>query len=287
MIFDPTAYWPRPPVSNLLVVARHPDADVARKAWQEWEALGIFEKATWADLRIFPAVAHRLPLLGVQSPLVPRFAGVRKYMWTRMQKRLADTRPILAALVAAGIRPVVLKGAARIAIDPAQVSERYGEDIDVLIPPAGWQKGVDVLLGLGLSRPVWTRERLVKRMREELHSVSLSKGTIEVDLHQSALRLNRCIGDDDGLLRRAVSCRLTGVEVLVPSASDRLVMALGHGLLDTPGRPADWVLDLDRGDPRRRFRLADGAQRDPRPRPLGLCRRGPRLPRGRAEGPRA
>ena len=113
-----SSFWPPRPLSLLLVVALHPSDEAARAAWTEWERLDLVEDANWADLRIFPTVARRLAALGVVSPIVPRLAGVRRFMWSKMQNRIRVTRPYIAALVEAGVTPMLTKGAARIALNP-------------------------------------------------------------------------------------------------------------------------------------------------------------------------
>ena len=244
MTFHPSAFWPARPLSLLLIVALHPSDEAARAAWSEWERLGLVEDANWADLRVFPTVARRLAALGVASPVVPRLAGVRRFMWSKMQNRIRVTRPYIAALVEAGVTPMLTKGAARIALDPSEAAERYSHDIDLVAPPEDWERTVDLLLALGLqSTPDWPRERLVHGMRGVRHSQALKSGEADIDLHQSALRLNRAIHDDDAMRARALPATFAGVPVLAASASDRLMMAFCHGLLFDSARPGDWALD--------------------------------------------
>ena len=239
-----SSFWPPRPLSLLLVVALHPSDEAARAAWTEWERLDLVEDANWADLRIFPTVARRLAALGVASPIVPRLAGVRRFMWSKMQNRIRVTRPYIAALVEAGVTPMLTKGAARIALNPREAAERYSHDIDLVAPPEQWERTVDVLLSLGLeSDPEWPRDRLVHGMRRLRHSQALKKGEADIDLHQSALRLNRAIYDDDAMRARALPASFAGVPVLAVAASDRLMMSFCHGLLFDRTRPGDWALD--------------------------------------------
>lgn len=195
-------------------------------------------------MRIVPAAARRLQALGVDGPLMPRLLGIRRFIWAKRQKQLADVRPYLAALAEAGIVPLVTKGTARVALDPHQASERFSHDVDLAFAEADWERAVDLMLARGLvPSPPWPRDQIVRRMREWRHSIAFESGELTIDMHLSALFANRCVGDDRPMRRRAVPARLAGVPVLVPSAADRLVMAMGHGLYCDRDRPADWVLD--------------------------------------------
>lgn len=244
MTFAVQRYWPKRSSSLLLVAALHPSPEIVADAWREWEELQLFDKADWADLRIFPTVARRVTDLGIRSELVPRLVGVRRFMWSKMQHRIVAVRPHLAALSEAGIVPLVTKGAARVAIDPREAAERYSHDVDMVIAEDHWEQAVDLLLAGGLTcQPDWPRDRAVHRMREARHALSFHRGEADIDLHQSALLLNRCRGDDDAMWARAVPAHLAGTPVLAPCASDRLMMALGHGLLHDTARPGDWALD--------------------------------------------
>ncbi|WP_029351088.1 nucleotidyltransferase family protein [Bosea sp. 117] len=237
-------YWPPHATALLLAAALHPSSEAARAAWSDWEALQIFEDGNWAELRIFPTVARRLTQLGIESSLVPRLVGVRRFMWSKMQNRIVAVRPYLAALAEAGIVPMLTKGAARVALDPREAAERYSHDIDTVIPPGRWAEAVDILVGRGLVCEYdWSRDRLVNRMREARHALSFRMGEADIDLHQSALMPNRLIGDDDALWARAVPASFAGVPVVAPCAPDRLMMSLAHGLLYDPARPGDWALD--------------------------------------------
>ena len=151
MHMDPTRYWPSASNTLLLTAALHPDPDKARQGWRGWEELQRFEAVNWAEMRVFPVVARRLPQLGVDSPLLPRLAGVRRFLWTKARMLHRAVTPLLQSLRAAGITPYLTKGAARIALDPAEAVERYSHDVDVLVRPDEWEIAVDLVLAAGLT----------------------------------------------------------------------------------------------------------------------------------------
>ncbi|WPB82960.1 nucleotidyltransferase family protein [Sediminicoccus rosea] len=236
-------YWPDRADTLLLMTALHPDEERARTAWRAWEEMQRFETANWAKLRIFPVVARRLPQLGLDSELLPRLAGVRRFLWTKTRLLHRTVAPLLEGLRAAGITPMLTKGAARVALDPAAAAERYSHDVDVLVPTAAWEAAVDVMYAHGMEAAQKLTREQVLQIRHRFHGIGFGKAEAQLDLHFFALKRNRCEGDDDGLWARAQAGSFVGVPVLAPSAEDRLVMALAHGLLVSPGRVTDWVFD--------------------------------------------
>ncbi len=237
-----SAYYPTFSLSLLLKAALRPCEDEAREAWSKWEATFGGGKPGADETRLLAAVARRLRALGVETSLLPELFGIVHFMSSRRQRQLEAARPHLQALQEAGIVPLVTKGTARVALDPRVASERVSADVDLLVPRSQWEMAVDILIRQGL-RPGWPRERIVHQMREWRHSIDFMADDVGIDLHQSALFPNRCIGDDDAMWARAIKTSLSGVPILVPAAADRLVMAICHGLQYSSAQQADWVLD--------------------------------------------
>lgn len=242
MFLDPTRYWPPAETTWLLAAALHPDPDAARAAWRAWDDPGRFDATNWAQLRVFPIVARRLPELGLDSTLLPRLIGVRRFLWTKSRILHRSVTPLLKLLLDAGIPLVLTKGAARIALDPAEALERYSHDVDALVPEADWDRAASLLMDAGMTPEKLTRAEVLN-IRQRYHGIGLQLAEANIDLHLHAMKRNRCLGDDDGLRARAVPGVFAGLPVHVPGAEDRLVMAIGHGLLHSPGRPTDWAFD--------------------------------------------
>ena len=243
MHLDPSRYWPSEANTLLVTAALHPDPDRARRAWRDWEDLQRFESATWAELRVFPIVARRLPALGLDSPLLPRLAGVRRFLWTKARMMHRAVTPFLSSLRDAGITPVLTKGAGRVALDPREAVDRYSHDVDVLVRPGEWKTAVDLLLAADYAPEPKLARNTILRMRQRYHGLGFVKAEARVDLHLFAMMRNRCEGDDDGLRARSMQAHFGGIPVRVPSAEDRVVIAVGHGLLVSPGGVSDWAFD--------------------------------------------
>src|SRR5262249_44930370 len=139
-----------------------------------------------------------------------------------------------------------------LARNPQAVSDRFITDIDLLVDHAGWEKAIDIALKQGWSfalKPGWsstklTRNIAVHRMRQTHHALDLQRGAHgAVDLHQFSLLLNRQLGADVMLWKRAGQGTLSGIPVLLPHPSDHLAIVLGHCFLSPSLKSCDWVAD--------------------------------------------
>jgi hypothetical protein len=241
-------YWP-PDSQIVLLQAILAEPAAARAAWRTWIGQRDLDSAAWAEVRLLANLAARLAALDPGSPLEPRIQGIRRFVWAQTQMRLAGARPLLTALAEAGIGMIPLKGAARMLGAPAAAGTRLLRDIDVLLRPEDWARGLRIADAQGWRCcNGWPYAGALEadtpaRVYPMHHATGLERGEAQVDLHHHALYMCRLAGDDDGLWARATPARLHGVPVLAPAPTDDLMQALVHGALFTPDPVADWALD--------------------------------------------
>lgn len=230
----------------LLLMAALADLETARRAWQEWSGRQHLSLADQTEVRLLAAVARRMPDLVPGGPPDPLLAGSRRHIWTRTQMTLATTRPLLAALQAAGLRLMLIKGAARVAADPDVAKERALRDIDVLIHPEDWHRGIDLALGEGWIPVNDVEDRSTLSSGHAIGLTSPVPGALgSFDLHRFVLRECRNHGQDLGIWERAQRTSLQGIEVLVPVVTDQALITLGQAMLYSPGPHAPhWALDV-------------------------------------------
>jgi hypothetical protein len=230
----------------LACAAFHVEPDRARDAWATWQGDVDFDDLAWPEMRIFPFVARRLTELGISTAHAPRIHGIRQHLWVRSVAILRAATPVLGVLAAAAIPLLVFKGAERILSRRADTgpAERLIVDVDLLVPRPRIADAVSIIEACG-----WRNSRtedpqeLLQLLRSTSHSIGFGKGAFEIDLHGSALLLNRCRDHDDGLWQRArpINCDISGLSG--PAPSDRLVIACGHGLVYDPQNTLDWIAD--------------------------------------------
>lgn len=238
-------YWP-PERHILLLAAALADPEAARQAWAQWAMGTELAEATSPEVRLLAAVAQRMPELAPDAAADPRLAGARRYIWTQTQMAIGAARPLLAEMKAAGLRLMLIKGAARIALDPALAQERALRDIDVLVHPDDWAAGLDFAL-----QRRWTHDRADGGVSPlNVHSVGLRRATDSgapavFDLHRFVLYECRNHNQDLGFWDRAIPARFQGIDVLCPSTTDQAIVMLGQSMLYSPAPHAPlWALDV-------------------------------------------
>ncbi|MGB0498471.1 MAG: nucleotidyltransferase family protein, partial [Rubricella sp.] len=133
MADSPLPGWPDGPV-HLLLQARLSPLPRAAEAWAEWQAHHTVDDAGWAEVRLLAGLAGTRHGT-ISDDLARRIDGLRKFVWARNSLRLDRSVRILDALAAADIPVMLLKGGARVALEPRALAARFLRDLDLLVPP--------------------------------------------------------------------------------------------------------------------------------------------------------
>ncbi|MGI6245815.1 MAG: nucleotidyltransferase family protein [Pseudochelatococcus sp.] len=201
-------------------------------------AAGIDGKAV---LRL--ALQHRIApyLAGLAAdpaigPVLPRdlrglLATVRDANAERNARLLRQVEEALALLNRAGIEPVLLKGAARLADGVHDdIAARFMQDLDFLIPRQRLEDAARILRAAGY-RPV---EPADPNGREHHHLPGLWHEQVEasIELHREVAgsRWRHLLPTDDFIIR-STAIPIGGCVARLPAPSDSLVHLAVHGLL--------------------------------------------------------
>jgi hypothetical protein len=247
MTIDLRRYWPRGQTGLLMKAAFHSDMGIAAQAWRSWLETCDFDKALWGDLCIASLAHRRFQGSEVAGALAPRLLGLRRYIWSAGQMRIDAARPLLKEFADKNVAFMLIKGSVQLARDPQAISDRVIGDIDVLVDHTSWEKAVDIALAQGWSRSFGLqldRNVSVHRMRQIYYSADLRRDTCgAVDLHLFSLLVNRQLGADVTLWKRAVPGTLSAIPVVLPHPSDHLAIVFGHCFLFESPRSFGWVAD--------------------------------------------
>ena len=209
-----------------------PPSDVA--AW-DWDAFVELANVN----AVATALARPLQALGCVPQEVADYFHTLNELNARRNALLEDALdPLLLGLETAGIKPVLLKGAASLVDglydDPA---ERFLSDIDLLVASEHVEDAARCLGAMGYaarSNPVqkrWTRPRPSATSHQLPIMIHAASG-VGVEIHRSAFQ-----GELDPLLpaasiiARAQAVAWKGRTVLIPCATDRLIHNIGHDQL--------------------------------------------------------
>jgi hypothetical protein len=268
----PEAFWPTESQALLLRAAllRGP---AALEAWREWKTQNdlIESHLDLGSFRLLPLVYKNMIANGATDPLMTRLKGVYRYSWCANQQLFHESTAVLDALHHAGIRTMVLKGAAFSTLYYRDQGARPMSDVDVLVPLPQARQAVACLARLGWRA---TSPSLAEDLRFR-HAVQLvNDGGREFDLHWHAFY--ECLQPhaDDDLWRRAVPTEILHVRTHTLDPTDTLLHTIVHGIqwdevptirwiadsmmiLGTAGARIDWDRLLDQAR-RRRVLLRSG-----------------------------
>lgn len=241
---SPSWAWPQGALDQLLVAATGHDAAHSEQQFRAWLAEHDLDEASFREHRLLAAIAARFGKALADRPEYPRLVGLQRQLWTRSRMALAEATPLLQQLVQAGVPVMLLKGGARIAARPEDQIARVAHDLDILVPPSHFRVAMEALFHAG-----WTassgESRLCLLAREKtIRAMNFFHGRFgDIDLHQwgygDALPVEAM---ERPLWQHAEAASLLGVSVRVPSATDRLALAICHSGLDAHTH-SDWLVD--------------------------------------------
>lgn len=239
--------WPSGALDLLLTAAICPDETRARAALDAWFAGYDIDDASFRDHRLLTAIAERFGKALRGRPEHPRLVGLQRHLWTRSRMALAESTPMLGALVEAGIGVMLLKGGARLAAEPEAERMRVAHDLDILVPQADFVRAMELLFDAGWQAASGeSRLRLLARA-PSIRAMNFFRSRAgDIDLHQWTCGEGRAhAGAEARLWAQAQPAVFLGVPVLVPSATDRLILALAGSGRDAHAH-SDWLVDCAR-----------------------------------------
>jgi hypothetical protein len=228
-------------VTALLQAALWPGPE-SRGAWERWRrATGSFADFLRLDRgglkRILPLLEynlrlHRTPMDGEAGPIL-RAAALREEV--RFRSFSTHGRAGLEGLAAAGIEPIVLKGAAAAALYYPSPGLRHCHDLDILVS-SGWMPRIaDSLAAAGFP----TTEPIAPTPGLRF----IHRSGLPIECHASPFRSPCYPVDLDSLRARGRSAVIFGSTCRVLGAGDMLAHICGHALQNPRRLSMTWLLD--------------------------------------------
>jgi hypothetical protein len=239
--------WPTGQRDQLIVAAICPDDERALTAIRTWLNETNLDDATFAEHRLLAAITTRFDERLAGHPEYPRLCGLQRLNWTKSRMAIAAAKPALEKMVALGLRPILMKGACRVALDSSEQKSRTSYDLDLLLSPEDFVGAFEVLADGGWKS---TRGESTLGLRARISSVrarNLKQGRFgDIDLHQSAYHFSNQNSEcDQRLFETALPVTFHDLALRVPVPEERLAMAIGHGGWDGHNH-SDWLVDAAR-----------------------------------------
>lgn len=214
----------------------------AADAWREWVDAGGLVVVEPASYEILPTIFANLSGQGQTVPEEGVLRGLHRRTWYQNRTMLARTTAAIQELESAGVRTIVLKGAALLALYYSDAGQRFMLDTDVLVHQADAERADSILRAAGWQTQAWT-EAARERVRRLAHAFTFRSGECELDLHWDVMLESRPPGTEEAYWQRAIPTVVEGVSTRSLSPADLLIHIVVHSYRWTPGPTLRWIID--------------------------------------------
>ena len=226
---------------ELLLQAALLEGEDAINAWERWKnAVDLEGHPDNGSYRLFPLLYKNLERHGIKHPFMSRLRGIYRQAWYKNQRLFYEMSNILRDLNNAGVRTMVLKGAALAVLCYKNDAVRPMADVDVLVHPSQVFLTVDVLARAGWMPTSELTEADLKYRHSHDFKDSLGK---EFDLHWHLLFESCWEGSDSDFWNGSVPLTLGGVSTLSLNPTDLLLHVIVHGVRWNAEPPIRWIAD--------------------------------------------
>lgn len=232
-------YWPTEQQS-LILRAGLCAPEPAIEAWRSLRSRLDLDSIEPASQRLLPLLERNLTRLGIEDPVLVRCKGIRRYYWSRNQVLFHRGGAVLAALAAAGVETLLLKGAALVARYYGDPGLRPMNDFDVAVPAAAAAEAVAVLEQSGWSSVY----RITPSFRLVKHAALFEdQGRRHCDLHWRILEESPQAAADEDLWSASGAIEFQGQLTRILAPADQLLHVCVHGARWAPDAGIRWIAD--------------------------------------------
>lgn len=240
----PDAGWPflPSPEQKRLLEACLWDAEDALASWRNWRDLVVFDDLDVASFRLIPLLRWNLHRIGVPPSELTRYTGIARYFWAKQQLAVAKATETIRLFEQAGIKTMLVKGAAIGPLYYSHPGSRPMEDFDLVVSPEHVPQAVEIAQNAG-----WRLEAHNVHWRPLLartHAMTLLHASgQQLDLHWHILHDRRRPEIDAAFRAGSRLCSIGGRTVTTLSDTDHLIHACVHGARRNPVAPVRWIAD--------------------------------------------
>lgn len=236
--------WPDGSRQQLLVAAAHNSDDVAARAFGDWLRTTDLDDAQFAEQRLLVSAANRFPASVLEVPNRERLNGIVRMLWTKSRLAIGSAASTLGLLRSSGVEVLVFKGMAASALDMSGLKGRIAHDVDILVKCDHLERAITVLDESGWRAARGESVLLLKARGPRFRSLNFQRPPHgDIDLHTRAyLKTSPRSSVERDIWTRSTRTSFLKADVLVPSSTDRLMIAIAHGVVDAH-RYSDWLVD--------------------------------------------
>jgi hypothetical protein len=214
------------------------------ESWAEWESSAGVDHLDEGSYRMLPLLYWNLHAQGIDHPLMNRLKGVHRRAWYENQILFHEMAPILEGFHKAGIRTMLLKGAALALRHYENQGLRPMRDIDILVPEEQAAPAIQLL-----KESKWVPITPVPAAFSESfqcyrHSIAFENASgRQMDLHWHVLYWCRRRGADREFWEDSVPMKFQDLPVRSLNPTDQFLHVCVHGIEWNDIPPMRWVAD--------------------------------------------
>ncbi|MET4390477.1 hypothetical protein ABIB73_006259 [Bradyrhizobium sp. F1.4.3] len=200
----------------------------AIEAYQAWRASEPLDAADEVVYRTMPLLVATADMAGIIDADTRRMRGVVKHVWLSNATRVRDVVEACAALKAAGIGSLLIKGGALFARDASYMAKRMTGDYDLLVRRGDAPRAIEVLRQASFRSHGMKVELFSESdFDRDIHAVAMSRAGLSraIDLHWRALFWLDDENFTEELFKTAETGTLLMHEVLIPGLAEHLAIA--------------------------------------------------------------
>ena len=221
----------------VLLQAALGEGEPAADAYRSWRASVRLDDIDAAAYRVLPLLLATAEKHGLQDPDAHRLRGIAKHIWLSNMLRMQVLSTALAALSAAGIRTLLLKGAALFARYEQLAAVRLTEDYDLLVRLSDAPRAITALAAAGFKSQFSLQADLFAGADfETIHAahfiIESKRNRSSLDLHWRPLPRLLDAAHVDDMFLHTEPATIAGRSVELASLADHLFLVVA--------RPEPW-----------------------------------------------
>jgi hypothetical protein len=226
----------------LLLKALYPDRSGSPEYYRLWREAACFDDLDGGSFRLVPMLWKRLAQHAERDELFDRIKGIYRYTLYKNSLTLSRFRTVARALHDAGVRLMLLKGAALLLRYHVDLGARPMNDVDVLLEKGDVERAMRVLRDLGWK---CAEDIGVGRALSVYNSIPLTGGQgFEIDLHWRIMTEFGGKVSMRELWDASQDVDFQGTPVRVLSPEDQIMHTCAHGVKWNTLPPIRWIPDL-------------------------------------------
>lgn len=224
---------------RLLLRAALLQGNDAIHAWEEWAGNVNIERIDVGSHRLLPALYHNLCLNDIAHPLMKKLRGIHRYYWYKNQIMFRNIGTLISAFEKAGIKTMVLKGAALNLLYYKNIELRPMNDFDVLVLQEQALAAISFLKKINFTSVTNFQNNF-----EGVHAIPfVDAGGFRVDLHWHVISTGLEKDADSDFWKGAIPVKIGDFPTLALNPTDELLHVCAHRGISWSPSNLWWVPD--------------------------------------------